>query len=429
MRKVLMVSFIFYPSAEIGAHRAGKSVRYLPEFGWEPIVLTIKEKHCNLPDEALCSQIPPQVKVIRSGYVGIELLKPLISAVRSQKKAKRTQRESKQSKHYRSVAPESWFDLPRVVGWLPFGLVRGINVAKRCDAIWATSPPVGSLCLGALLSKLTGKPFVADLRDPWRVEDAVPYPTMLHRKINQRWERFVLDTARMIIFTSDEAQQMYRNKYPGYGNKTRVIHNGYDPDDLSGCLQSVTSVNKEYLNLGYFGSLYQGRQEYMLELMRAIREITERSPDKKVKVYIRGQKPERAHGLSNIAQITELLDISGPIPYKDALEMMRDMDLLVLVGSRNHTHALPGKMFEYMGAGKPILALTCSGAISRFVQHYQIGVCVDPFKNEQIEPALQKLTDNYEFYVRQIKAVAPEFTRRAVTGKLAGVLNQILSKS
>jgi glycosyltransferase involved in cell wall biosynthesis len=428
-RQVLMVSFVFYPCAEVGAHRAGKFAKYLPEFGWDPRILTLKEKHYEIRDNDLCTQISAQAEVIRTGYLGIEILRPFLLGLKSRKKTTPSPKNPPQFKRVTRPAPESWFDLPRGVGWLPFGLLRGIAAAGKCDVIWGTSPQPAGLCLAALLSRLTQKPFIADLQDPWRVEEVMPYPTRLHKTLNQWWEKFVINTARVVLVVTDEAKAMYEQQYSGLGGKIIVLPMGYDPADFGESLQSAGLANEEDFRIGYFGSLYQGRESCMLQLMQAIKTMAKKNPCRKIRMYVRGLKPERAILLADAAEVHHLVDIGGPVSHNEAIEMMKKMDILALVATSKHTHQLPAKVFEYMGAGRPVLAVTPDGATARFVQKHGIGITVDPGGTGEIEMALETIMKNYGFYLEQIKIAAPKFTARALAGELATILTKILDKT
>jgi len=422
--RVLMVSFAFYPCGTVGALRASTFSKYLPEFGWNPEVLTVKEKHYEIRDDALLGQINPQMKVIKTGYFGIETLKPLLSGFRARKEAAANKKDPTCLKSTIRPAPESWFDLPRGVGWLPFGLLRGVPAAKRCEAIWATSPLQVGLCLGALLSKLTGRPFVADFQDPWYLPELSPYPTALHTKVNRCWERFVLKTASLVVVTTDETKEMYKDLYSVDDDKIIVVHNGYDTTDFDQSAPSASSVEQGELRIGYLGSLYQGRELYMLQLMEALKAMAEKNPQRKIKLHVRGRKPQRAVQLADAANAKDVVDIGGHISHKQAVEMMKAMDILVLIAAPKHTHALPQKVLEYIGAGKPVLAITPEGATSRFVQQHGIGITAEPGETGSIERALEALTKDYGSYLKHIETAAAEFTSRALSEKLAGALTK-----
>lgn len=428
-RDLLMVSFAFYPCASVGAHRAGKLSKYLPEYGWRPRILTVKEKHYELRDSALSAEISPEAQVKRTGYLGIEILKPLLPTAKSETQSGQRTGGPHRFEDRIRPAPESWFDLPRGIGWLPFGLARGIALAKKCDAIWATSPLPGGLCLGALLSRHMGKPFVADLQDPWHLQDVSPYPTGLHRLLNQSWERFVLDTARLILVTTDETKEMYESQYRRHAGKIAVMPIGYDSADFGEPAGSAPPADTGTLHVGYFGSLYQGRESCMLQLMSAVKTMLEERPGTRVSLYVRGRKPERAIWLADKAGVRAFADIEGPISHKQTIEMMKRMDVLVLLGSPKHTHALPSKVFEYIGARKPVLAVTPPSVTTRFLEENQIGISADPGKIVNIRTALQRITKNYLFYLAQIDLVAPKFTNRVLAREFAGMLTAIVEKS
>lgn len=425
-KKVLLVSHNYYPCLAIDSHRSGKFAKYLREFGWEPVILTRKEKYYPVVDEALQEQIPKNIEVVRTGcFYCLYHLKKLVRFIRRGNKRRRVGISSASDARASCTGISLWFDVPHDIGWMIFGLFKGIIAARKCDVIWGTSPTPAALCIGALLSKITKRPFIADLRDPWHLENVNPYPTVLHKKINRWWEQFVLNTAEKIVVVTEEMAEMYRNQYPQQTDEVLVIENGYDPDDFRGFNQMAKNQNRKVIQIGYLGALYQGREKYMLKFLQAIKKLDEDEEAKKITLYIRGATPEIFTRLVNTTQTGHLVDMEGTVPYKESLTIMHKMDVLLLVGSAEHKYALPGKLFEYIGARKPILAITPEGALSVFIRTYGVGISVDPADDQDILAAMKTLNNNYEFYASRLNQVSEKFSRKAITERLAELLDEV----
>ena len=428
-RKVLIVSWAYYPRATIGAHRAGKFAKYLPEFGWWPTILSVHERYYSpLVDPSLWNEIRDGVEVVRTADWRLrnlgQILLPLLRIGKGGGGNAST--STRATGRWRRLA--RWFEMPEDIGWVPFGVLRGCSIARRCDVIWATSPPPGSLCVAALLSRLTGKPLVIDLRDPWRLPDSAPYPTFLHRRADQAWEAFVFRSAAKVVLVTDEMKSMYEALYPRCAAKLEVIYNGHDVNNVAGAASGSGLEDGRGIKIGYFGSLYGGREKYMLAFLRGLSEGGGGKHDGTVaaKVYFRGPRPEVVEAMASQCQAANWMDIGGPVPHKEAMAMMANMDVLLVVNSPQHPHALTGKVFDYIGVRKPILAVSPDGAISRFLARYDIGVSIDPLRNQAVSEAVRRICENYPSYVKQLNRVADKFSRRVLTEQLCRVLESVV---
>ncbi len=425
--RVLLVTRGYYPCAAVGSHRAGKFAKYLRRFGWEPTVLTIKEEFYPdlslFVDRALCAEIPVGMEVIRGGYLEPRRLRRWLDAWRRTRATGTAQGRTLQSGPRRAQLTD-WIEVPESASWLPTGILQGLRPARRSDVIWATSPPTVGLCVGAVLSRLTGRPLVVDLRDPWRLGDVKLWPTRCHHWLDRRWERFVLETASRIVVVTPLMADTLRREHPEYTDKLSVIYNGYDPTDFAGETVSSDPSRGKALRVGYFGAVYQGREEYMLELLRGAKAISDEFCERPLHVVMRGPSHQAIAALAARADAVDILDNGGPVPYRQALALMLEMDVLLLVGSQEHGYALPGKLFEYVGAGRPILALTPPGALTDFIRHHQVGVAVDPSSGERVIAGLRELLANYAMYRDKLAQAAGQFTREACTRQLAEILDE-----
>ncbi len=419
---VLLVSLAYYPSAAIGAHRAGKFVKYLPSFGWNPVVLTIREEFYReiSPgiDLALTQQIPPEAQVLRSGYLEPRRLRRLMPKRRHVSVAAAAESAARRAEHRNLL---SWLEVPDSVGWLPSGLMSGVQAARNADVIWATSPSTGGLCLGAILARLCRKPLVVDLRDPWRVESASPYASRFHRRLDRKWEAFVYNTADRIVVVTDWMADMLRKEHPQHAGKLSVLTNGYDPADFPATMPDEPQDDRAF-RIGYFGGLYQGREQYFSSFLQAVRQLATRHSGVPIQVCVRGSSHALVLRLAEQCGTAAMVDSGEALPHRQALELMAKMHALLMVGSDHHAYALPGKLFEYLGAGRPLIAITPDGALARFLEHHQVGVAVNAEHGESVESALCRLKEQQSFYCANSARVAARFTREALTGELAELL-------
>ncbi|MDM8006728.1 MAG: glycosyltransferase [Phycisphaerae bacterium] len=435
-RRVLVVAPLYYPDAGIGSHRAGKLVRYLGQFGWQPTVLTLREeyyRYCHpVVDPALRFQIPPGTEVVRTHYASVVMLRPLVR--RLQSPLRRARPAAVASWNDRASEEKirwaRWIEVPDFVGWLPFGIIHGLRHARRCDVVWATSPPTGGVCLGAVLARLTGRPFVADFRDPWSAKGVCLHATRFHAGMDRSWEGFVLATAARIAVVTKEMAEDLARLFPAYAHKIHVIYNGYDPEDFSLFADRPARCGPiGEVSVGYLGTLYQGRQQFMRRFLEGVREFNAGSGEFKVRVVVRGPAHEDVAAQARAAGIEQTCDIGPPVPYREALRLMSNLDVMLVVGAEAHGHALTGKVFEYIGARKPILAVTPEGALSRFVRENRIGAAVEPATGGQVADAIRDLVSRYPEFAVHLDAVAVRFTRQEIARQTARLLDEAVDEA
>ncbi|KPL02135.1 MAG: hypothetical protein AMJ73_09210, partial [candidate division Zixibacteria bacterium SM1_73] len=198
-RKVLLITYYFPPMGMGGVQRTSKFAKYLPGFGWTPFVLTVKDVHYWAEDPSLLEELPPEVKVIRTG--SFDPLRISFKLKSLFKKRKQRNKYVKESTAQRSKL-SSWLFFPdSKIGWVPFALLSGLNLIRkeRIDLIFTTSPPPSLHLVGYLLKLLTGKPWVVDFRDPWTGYKFEIFPTRLHLFLKNQLVRLIIKNADRII--------------------------------------------------------------------------------------------------------------------------------------------------------------------------------------------------------------------------------------
>jgi glycosyltransferase involved in cell wall biosynthesis len=429
-RRVLLVSRPYYPCNAIGSHRAGKLAKYLPEFGWWPTVVTVEVQHYlslgATIDSKLLSEIPEGVEVLRTGYLSVEPIRRLYRLFRRRRAQGGAVGDSVLNKTSLSLCSgglSRWIETPGAIGWLPFALQPALGQARRSDVVWATTPPEGGLCVGALVSLLSGKPLVVDFRDPWN--SGAELPTRYHRWWNRQWERFVLRTASCIVVVTDVMRASMIEAWPSIAGKVRLIYNGYDSDDVDS-IPLDRSASAEVIRIGYFGSVYRGRESHLASFLRAVRAWNE-APDgrRPIRFVCRGPSPDVVVSLSAEAGCAMHVDSGPVVPYRQALQLMGEMDVLLILGSEHHGYSLPGKLFEYIGARRPVLGLTPPGALSTFLTRHGVGVPVASSEVSDILHALDDLMIDSSGFVERLNRASCRFTRRAIACEYANVLDEV----
>ena len=240
MKKVLIIAYHFPPQSGSSGHlRTLKFCRYLSESGWLPFVITTHPRAYEQLDPSQLSRIPPEVKVCRAFAF-----------------------DTRRHLSFRGRYPR-WLALPdRWVSWTLGALPAGWQMIRRekIDVIYTTFPIASSVLIGWLLHRLTGKPWVVDIRDPMTEDDFPTDPTTwrLYRWLEQKAVR----DADRLVFTAPSAIRMYRERYPGLPpERTVLIPNGYDEEDFQGLdpqptHPALTDVGERPLRLVHMGVLY-----------------------------------------------------------------------------------------------------------------------------------------------------------------------------
>jgi glycosyltransferase involved in cell wall biosynthesis len=256
--------------------------------------------------------------------------------------------------------------------------------------------------VAAELSRRLDKPWVADLRDPWALDEMRVYPTRLHRQLEQRQMRRLLSTAAAVVTTTEEAVERMHARFPelartpivsipnGFdrndfsdpppprdGEAFRIVHTGYLHTDL-GTGQRRAVLLRRLLGGGYGADILTRSHAYLLQ---AIELLLVRRPDlrTKLELHLAGVLSPTDHEL---AQDSQVVREHGYLRHGDAVELMRSADLLFLPMQNLPTGVrsgiVPGKTYEYLAAGRPILAAIPEGDARDILAEAAIARICDP---------------------------------------------------
>jgi len=335
-----MVAYHFPPlRGSSGIHRTLGFVKYLPEFGWNPLVLTAHPRAYEQIDEDTQADVPTGVHVSRA--FALDSARQLSIASRYPAFLAR---------------PDRW------ISWWFGGVPTGFGLVRRFrpQVIWSTYPIATAHMIGKTLQRLTRLPWVADFRDPM----AQPgYPAD-----KKTWVRFaqieqaVISRAAALVFASPGAQKMYRTRYPGRpSDDFHLVENGYDEASFAP-LRDVrrTPLWPGKLTILHSGIVYPDERDPS-QLLLGLRYLIDRGVATPETLRIRFRAAVHVDFLRAIAARTgvESLIETGPlVPYQGALAEMLRADALLIMQGANCNEQIPAKLYEYFAAGRPILALT-----------------------------------------------------------------------
>jgi glycosyltransferase involved in cell wall biosynthesis len=370
-------------------------VRHLPAFGWQPIVVAPPQIPWEPVDESLLAQVPPQTPVERvpfaAGFFG---------------------------KFARYFAPEShWLLKARAA-------INRLMREHRIDAVITSSPPGCVHWLGLWLAK-RGMPWVADFRDPWIANRSFAHWT-LHMRYERWLEAKVMRRATRLIANTPLNQRGWESAFPEAADKITVITNGFDPERFPAQPPHIVGAPPTMLHAG---ELYWGRDPRgLLDALQSFRTG--------LVVDFLG----RTSGLdfdfaAEIAKrnLGDIVRTPGMVPYAQALDRMMRADILLLVQTPGLKLGVPAKLYEYLGAGRPILALAePDGDIGWVLRESKVlHRIAAPLDVTAIRQALVELMDD----VHAGRPAAPDrdaiqqFTRVSMAQRFAECLDQCVPAS
>jgi len=453
MRKVLFIAYHFPPIGGSGVQRPAKFVKYLPQFGWQPYVIAADQDQVQGTDTTLLADIPSVVPVWRVSTPRPQPVKRLAKLVGWQPVPSPVPAETSGVAPGRAASPGlslatrlrrailsplTVVENPLIDDKLYWSL-RIVPLARRIirqeniDAILTTSPPWSPALAGALLQELTGRPWTCDARDPWTDNSFTYHNTGLRHGFDRLVETRVLETASAIVSVTEPVLNMLREKV---SQEDRVkpfltIPNGFDRNDFVDGYVDVGDMpvrEQQRITLLHPGQAYQGVTQPLLAALEQLRyhnNLVER-----LHFHFVGQMHSAdVHAIVN-SSFSHLfcLDLER-VPHPDAIRLMQAADMLLLL-LRGSPEASSGKVYEYMAAGVPALAIA-SGVGADLVRRSGIGCAIDPDNIVQLATILGQIAQDYDSFRRQFyhpdREFISQFDRQMLTQQLASLLDHVIS--
>jgi glycosyltransferase involved in cell wall biosynthesis len=319
------------------------------------------------------------------------------------------------------------------IGWLLPALLQAGRILRdhEISVIYSTSDPFTDHLVGYLLARVTGKPWVADFRDPWTWDAYYPHRNGLRRHLDRWMERQFLLKAAIITVTSDATAAQFAEKCPEVdAEKFVTITNGFDGEDFTSLTPAPPLKDDGVLTIVYSGRFaseahfspwFLGALWQLVQANTALREH--------IAVWFVGLFGDQASALVEELGLTQVVRSTGYLAHRDALGYLfqADVFLLTLAPYAGSEVQVPGKLFEYIAARKPILALVPEGAAAELVRETGSGFVVPPDDVVAIEKALYRLWKQHEQGRLRLSPSESlgRFTRKNLTARLAEVLEEV----
>ncbi|MFN2395690.1 MAG: glycosyltransferase family 4 protein [Bacteroidales bacterium] len=361
MKKVLILTYYWPPSGGPGVQRWLKFVKYLPDLGYEPVVVTVDPAKATYPvtDESLLSEVPADLQVIRTATREPYGLYKKLSGRKQVPYSGFTNESSDGwlSKISRFVRGNLFVPDARK-GWNYFAVKKAAELIKKYNIqfLITTSPPHSTQLAGLKLKELFPDiTWIADLRDPWT--DIFYYSKMLHlphiKKKDLKFEKAVLRSADIVITVSEFLRKIFLKKTGvEQHEKVHVVTNGFDPDDFG---KTVALPDEKVFKLTYVGTI---SDEYDLSgFIKAFEKVKAEIKEELNIVFTGNISRKWKQPLSE--SFSDIIQFKGHVDHQEAItEMQRaDMLLLVVPDIIQNEGIITGKIFEYLAASRPILGI------------------------------------------------------------------------
>lgn len=413
---VLIISYNFPPYWSSGTIRVAKLVKYLPQFGWRPIVITCRRRFYDaglrtpMDDyaEAKIIRVPLNLLDWFEGFKN--LLKPIVKPILAKQTTRKKSAEAAAAPFVSNVPTHHMiykhslaakiarvlFPIDQYIVWGPAAFVASLWTLWRNPQIrrlLVSGPPFSQVWVGALLSKLFPRlQLIADFRDSWLEDINRYYPTAFHERLEKAAERFVIRQASVVTLVADDFLPLFKQKYSLNG-KMHLLHNGFDEDDF----QSAVALPKhKRFEIEYFGGIGEGRN--ISGLLRAVSQLKLEgriTPDT-FRLNFHGSVHPFFKQETKILHTDDLVQFFTRIPYREVLAKMPASSVLLLVFENDPNGGFyTTKFFEYLYARRPILVIGPARGAGRFIQDHGIGQCVLEDDVEGLKQALLSLMEKH----------------------------------
>ncbi len=429
MKRVLFVAYYFPPALRSASVRAINFVKHLPSYGWTPYILTVKDSYSSSVDMSLLNQVSQDISIYRAmslepRKVVKSTLRTLNSKVTQEMQPKFEKPSPKPLKKF-SQFVRAWFIIPdEQLFWLPHAVHLGQKIINEnaIDAIITTAGPYTSHLIGLLLKRWKHVPWIADFRDNWTRNSCLKFPTGLHRRTHKFLELCVLKGAERVTTVQPD---LYVGTDCDIRDKILHLTNGFEEDDFK---DLDRSSDTERLTIVYAGSFYRDRNLAFVEAVKILLKDSPKIRSRiKVKLFGRSFDIDIEREIKNRG-VEDVFSLEGTAPRSQILQQLVNADVLLLILGKDQKTVYSGKLFEYLGARRPILGLVPpDGLAAQVIRDCRSGVVVPPADVGAIKDALTRLYDKWQAGAlhKTPGENIERFDYKRIVKRLAGALDSI----
>lgn len=396
--KVLFISYYYPPLGGIGSLRSQKFAHYLPEYGWQPFVLT-PECGSYFLDSSLGDGRERGVNVVRTHTVDLSTMfkRALPLRLRVDKVANFDHMKHGDypiaEKHIaiRKLRQliHNWIYIPDgQIGWYPYAVQAGKRMLDldSIDVIWSTSFPVTAHMVAHKLKLATGKPWVADFRDLWTENQCANYTSALRKRLDQYIEMRLLENTDAIMTVSKSLAESIRRLTSGT-KRVEVIRNGFDSNEFL----HIERTQPTKWTVTFVGSYYSFYDPS--PFLGALQQLIKRGMIAKEDICFRvvGEPHPFVQELVNRYEMSDITHFTGYVSHREALRYQVESSLLLftLHGDKAGPGIITGKLYEYLGSRRPILGIVQhSYEAAQIIKETCAGITVEATDGEGIYQCL-----------------------------------------
>jgi len=327
-----------------------------------------------------------------------------------------------------------WCVPDEFISWLPFAYVYGLKIIKKhkIDLIYANDSPHTCSIIALILSKTTGIPFITDFRDLWTSNPEFAPRNKFEKLVQTKLERNVLRNAgKMITTTHGFANELSRMNGSNMGTKLEIIYNGFDLDDFKSGKISPSDKQNNRFRIVYTGSFfgtYMNPKNFLVALSRFLEAFQLQPSD--FEVIFAGSNSLTIKNLLSQLDLEKYVKLSGNVTHRKACELQKSADLLLvlLYSIAEAVNIVTAKLFEYLVAGAPVLAIAPEGEVSKIIEKTGTGMVSNPDDIDDIERCLallyEKIHIKKELFPRNEEEIK-KFNRRDQAKRLAEIFDEV----
>lgn len=430
MKRVLIITYYWPPSGGSGVQRWVKFAKYLPQEGWQPVVYTPENPELTTVDTSLEAEIPASVEVLRTPIVEpYDLYRKLMGKSASKKEVTpiTSGKKSLKQRIMLWVRANLFVPDPRV-SWVRPSVRYLKEYLKEhpVDLMVTTGPPQSMHLIGLRLHRETGLPWVADFRDPWSRHYSLPFlPLSQHswRKI-RRMEQEVLDECSTVLTVTPFVQKEYEAQTR---TPVAMITNGYDEEDFAA---DVTPDG--YFNLTQTGYLAADGSPEVLWKVLGEMAGQDAAFREQLRVRLAGLVDKAVYDAIGREGLTPNLVDLGYCSHGTAIREQQAASVL-LIPLRNAPemrNILPGKVFEYMAARRPVLGFgQPDGIQALLLKESGAGITCDWEDEAGVRAFIRKAWEQHlAGGVPATTGNVEQYSRRNLTRQLTALFDQVAEK-
>lgn len=368
-RNVLFIVYYLPPMGASGVQRPLKFIKYLAQQGWHPIVLAPEPGAYHTFDDSLYEELSSADATVKRVEASTPFHKFSTLATLIGKLPAKLQRWIR-TLSYGIMLPDN------KKGWIDPALRKAEQLRSKydIDLVFSTAPPYSNHLIAARLKKMFDLPVIMDFRDDWLESQLIEYPTRWHKSRMRELEKETVSCSDAVVvldrYMKDRLQDRLGEDLP----PVHIIPHGYDPEDFRNADRPTLEYDPKKLNLLYSGIFIHHNQPdpFLKAVKQACRK--EHSLKDHLKLHFQGGLTKRHRSMIEELGLSDVVVDYGYLTHKTAVANLKKADALWFISNfgTDHKQVKSGKLFEYMGSGKPILGLIYpNGEEERLLNRYR----------------------------------------------------------